>query len=102
MRSFVGWSLLLGPLSHCIFLCVQSHNGVTHSPTWGIWGLVLFYLQLLEKISDITEVTKNYSKDIQPTSACLRLVGRCRPEVIAKGFGMWGLGQTWPTFAKAK
>lgn len=58
----MGWSLLLGPLSHHIFLCVQSHNGVTHSPSWGIWGLVLFYLQLLKKLSDIAEVTKNTAK----------------------------------------
>lgn len=74
-----------------IFVCAVT-NGVTHSPTWGIWGLVLFYLQLQKKISDITEVTKK----IQPshvTHLCMSQAGgkSAGPQVLprAPGYGDW-------------
>lgn len=46
-----------------IFVCAVT-NGVTHSPTWGIWGLVLFYLQLKKKIRYYRGDKKKYSKVI--------------------------------------
>ena len=63
-EAFCGLVSSAGPSESLhIFVCAAT-NGVTHAPTGGIWGLVLFYLQLQEekKKSDITEVRKKYSK----------------------------------------
>lgn len=67
-------------------------NGVTHSPTWGIWGLVMLYLQLQGEKSDITEVIKknNTAKSYSPPLHVPGWWEKCGPEVIAKG--SWGSG----------
>lgn len=74
-----------------IFVCAVT-NGVTHSPIWGIWGLVLFYLQLQKKnISYYRGDNNNTAKSYKPPPHVPGCWEECRPQVIAKGSWGWGL-----------
>lgn len=100
-EAFSGLVSSAGPCeSPHIFVCAVTQRCDSFS-LLGHLGTCSVLLTIAEKIIRYCRGDKKYSKIIQPTSACPRLVGRCRPEVIAKGFWMWGLGQTWPVFAKA-
>lgn len=102
-EAFCGLVSSAGPSeSPHIFVCAvtQRCDSFSHLGHLGTCSVLLTIVE--KKISDITEVTKrNTAKSYNQPLHVPGWWEERRPEVIARGFWMWGLGQTWPTFAKA-